>query len=57
MQRLLLSLMALAIGILSMGCGSSSSDDFDPNKIAVKQEGSGPPPMTPPMSEGATTGK
>lgn len=57
MQRLLLSLMALAIGILSVGCGSPSSDDFDPNKIAVKQEGSGPPPMTPPMSEGATTGK
>lgn len=57
MQRLLLSLMALAIGLISVGCGSSSSDDFDPNKIAVKQPGSGPPPMTPPMSEGGAAGK
>lgn len=39
--------MATMAGILA-GCSSSDGPDFDPNKIAVKQEGPRPTPPPPP---------
>ncbi|MBN9500364.1 MAG: hypothetical protein J0H02_01100 [Armatimonadetes bacterium] len=51
MKRTCLLFVAAALALPLVGCGSSS-DDYDPNKIAVKQPGDGPPPMNSPMGEG-----
>lgn len=54
MRRIFLPLVSVVFISALAGCGSSGGDDYDPNKIAVKQPGDGPPPMKPPMSEGGT---
>jgi predicted small lipoprotein YifL len=50
MKRLLLAFLLVAAALPLVGCGSKT-DDYDPNKIAVKQPGNGPPPMNAPMSQ------
>lgn len=59
MKRICLLLLAVAAALPLAGCGSGG-DNYDPNKIAVKQPGNGPPPMNAPMGGGkgnATTGQ
>jgi hypothetical protein len=48
MRRTLAVLAILATAFIFEGCGSKG-EDYDPNKIAVKQPGGGPPPMNTPM--------
>jgi len=49
-KRLVLALTLVTLVVVPMvGC-SKSEDDFDPNKIAKPQPGSGPPPMGQPSA-------
>ncbi len=44
--------------VLSLtGCGPAEGESFNPDDIAVKQPGSGPPPMNAPMTEESSTPK
>jgi hypothetical protein len=47
MKRVLLALLVVTSALPLAGCGSKD-EEFDPNKIAVKQPGDGPPPMAKP---------
>jgi len=49
MKRRLILCLLVATVLPLVGCGSKS-DDYDSKNIAVKQPGSGPPPMNSPMS-------
>ena len=54
MKRKLISFLFIVVAAGVVGC-SKSGDDYDPNKIAVKQPGDGPPPMSTPMDGGQGT--
>jgi len=54
MKRLVLALVLATLVAPMVGCGSKSEEDFDPNKIAKPQPGSGPPPMGQPMDQSKT---
>jgi hypothetical protein len=51
MKRFLVTLTCATAALILAGCTSGGGDDYDPNKIAVKQPGNGPPPMNSPMNE------
>ncbi len=48
MKKTSLLILVIAAATQLVGCSNNGGDNFDPNKIAVKQEGSGPPPMPKP---------
>ena len=43
-MRFALPLLLLLTAFAAFGCGPKG-DDYNPNDIAVKQQGDGPPPM------------
>lgn len=50
-KRLLFALFIALVALPLVGCGAKA-DEYDPNKIAVKQPGNGPPPMGHPGTPG-----
>lgn len=56
MKRVACVLLAVTAAFLLGGCGSSEGESYDPDQIAVKQPGNGPPPMNAPMNEGVKNG-
>ena len=51
-MRRAIAILALVTAAWAIPGSGSKGEDYDPDKIAVKQPGNGPPPMNPPMGEG-----